>query len=112
MDHTLETKRQEEDAVERIQQALGECTLRDSWNGTRRRLEGKLALSHAMLSRCERILPAGGEDAIEECHGPFERTYELELSDGSMQTVCERVCGARIDDHISGSRIDSRKLAE
>ena len=96
LDHTIETKHREERAVEQVQQALGQCTLKDTFSGQRRRLEHKLTLSRAMLNRCERLLPENGEAAIAQCPAPFERIIELEESDSDTAVTRERICGARV----------------
>src|SRR4051812_22251965 len=58
----------------------------------------QIELNKIIVTHLKGFLPAGGEEGIENCKGPFERIYTEEGEDSSFPATThqDRLCGAEI----------------
>lgn len=103
LNHTIRRRQDILQSIDWTEAEIERCTRGDIFSGRKRSLKDSLHHLHSLQSYYEECASPEVIEAAETCSGPYERTEDME--DDSIYR--QRVCGARIINHIiSGARID------
>lgn len=63
-------------------------------------------MGRSLIPLQENLLPEGGEQSVNDCAAPFERTISERSDDGIDRQYRERICGARVANHVTSMLIE------